>query len=212
MTEKQLVNEEIMPSFLKAGEVFQSEGIRVEPALDAAGLPGIMLVTPEESVTITMRPLDTDEELYRYRVTSFGCRTWTFPSIYMPDLMPAFPVLPRLYRCLRFGMPEEVTVEPDLVRMFQRTRLQGLYDRVEIFAPDVEFREEKDPETGQVFPFVLLREGEEELRFTYEAVLPAFHAAVLRIVHGQERAYLPEFGTLPEPEEYEAILEAAFSA
>lgn len=53
MTGNQLVNEEIMPSFLKAGKVFKKEGLRVEPALDASGLPGIMLIDAEESVTIT---------------------------------------------------------------------------------------------------------------------------------------------------------------
>ncbi len=211
MTGNQLVNEEIMPSFLKAGKVFKKEGLRVEPALDASGLPGIMLIDAEESVTITMRPLDTDEELYQYRVSSFGYDTWTFPSIHMPDQMPAFPVLPRLYSCLRFGMPEKVTGEPDLMRMFQRTRLQGFYDRIEAFAPDVAFMEEKDPETGKNVPYVLLREGTEELRFTYEYVIPRFHAAVLQIAHEEERAYLPEFGSLPDRKEYEAILQTAFS-
>ncbi len=53
---------------------------------------------------------------------------------------------------------------------------------------------------------LLVFTDEEELRITYDFIFPERSLCILHIISGGEHIFLPEFGKLPEGDEYALIL------
>ena len=203
--ETAMIDEEMMDSLKKAMQQFQEDGVDTLPAIGPYRDPGFLLVYPDETITISCCRIDTEETpLYRYTLFVYDGEPWSFPCFFMPAEYEGILLLPMLYRAIRFGMPGERD-DAEIQRAYAVTRLPHLQEI--LLSLSMESRVIEEPDGT---PCVVAEEGEEEVRFSYEAVFPEWEAAVLKIEGEEETALLPEFGPLLTREEYEVLLSHVF--
>ena len=193
MNENTYINDVLLPSLDSAAEVFRKDGIRAELSIGPSGAPGILLIYPEENLTISCDPLDSDgeQQLFYYEVSCFGDRPFGFPSVYLPEKMDVFPFLPRMYRWLRFGMGEDAPSDHGVAAIYARTRLQGLMGELMELGYDPELINAVQDGSEEVLPGLRIPEGDEELIFTYRYVIPEQQICMLSVTCGEEAAFLP---------------------
>ena len=211
MDENNVMENELLSSLEEAAECFREEGIETAFTVGPYGEPGILLLRPKEDLTISCELAETEEgeELYIYRVGAFGNRIWRFPALNPPKELPAFPFLPRIYDALRFGMEENVWDE-DLPFYFARTRIGGLAEILFSLGFEVSLSDAAEEGDSGIVPALFVREGEEELVFSYRCIFTEDQLSVLRIECGEDRAYLPEVGGLPDASLYALLLPQVF--
>lgn len=211
MDENTYISEVLLPSFEKAGELFQEEGIETLPALSPEGDPGLLLLSPpvfeEEGgdVLISCRRMDSGErELYRYMVSHPDYDPWVFPCLYSPEEFEGLPLLPLLYRYLLPGEPDNRR-EDSAAELYGRIRLPYLRDCLSELGLDTALLEKPDGTA-----FLLGEEAGSPVRLSVEIAFPEWQASILRIETGTGDALIPEFGAPMEREDYASLLSAAF--
>ena len=199
------VDEEMLDSLQKAMELFQEHGIDTLPSIGPYQDPGFLLVYPDETINLSCCRIDTEETpLYRYTLFVYDGEPWSFPCFFMPAEYEVILLLPMLYRAIRFGMPDDRDDE-EIQRAYAVTRLPHLQEILLSLTMESRPMEQSD---GTLC--VIVEEGEEEIRFSYEVIFPEWETAILRIEGEEETALLPEFGPLMSKEQYEKILPHAF--
>ena len=199
-------DEMLLPALDEAAAVFRENGIQTELSLGSQDAPTILLTFPDQRIGISCISLDTEKDgsLFHYVLSSQGERSWSFPAIYPPASHPAFPYLPKLYDCLRFGMPDETTEEA--AEAFRHPRLLKLQETLSSLGLTTGLLEHEDPSTGFTSSSLTVYTEEAEILFTYDFIFPSLSLSILHITCGGEHIFLPECGELPSAQELTILL------
>ncbi len=203
--EEYFPDEMLLPALDEAASVFRENGIRTELSLGSGDAPTILLTFPDQSICISCMSIDmeADSRVFHYVLSSQGERSWSFPSIFPPTSLPAFPYLPKLYDCLRFGMPGDTSEEA--AEAFRHLRLLSLQDRLSELGLTTGLVEKEDASTGVSSSLTVYTE-EEEILFNYDFIFPSLSLAVLHIICGGDHIFLPECGEVPSASELSVLL------
>ena len=198
--------EMLLPLLDEAAAVFREKGVLTELSLGAGDAPTIQLTFPEQTMSISCMAMETEEgqPVFHYAMSSPGERSWSFPAVEPPTALAAFPYLPKLYDCLRFGMTDEESEEE--AEAFRHPRLLALQDTLSNLGLTTSLVEHEDPATGETATSLTIFTEDVEILLTYDFVFPALSLAVLHIICGGEHIFLPECGALPPASVFSTLL------
>lgn len=192
--EVDFTEEMLLPSLDEAAAVFRKEGIATDLSLDRGEVPTILLTCPKRRISLSCGLVDTESEyaVFHYTLSCEGERSWSFPALYPPTMLPAFPFLPKLYECLCFGMTEGAGREAE--EAFSNPRLTALQGALSSLGLTSALTEREDPSEGATASSLTILTGEEEIPLTYAFIFPELSLAVLHLIYHGEHIFLPECG------------------
>jgi len=192
--EVDFTEEMLLPSLDEAAAVFRADGVATDLSLDDGEVPTILLTFPGRRISLSCCSLDADTEyaVFRYMLSCEGERSWSFPALYPPTMLPVFPFLPKLYECLCFGMGEGAGKEAE--EAFRQTRLTTLQEELSSLGLTSALTEKEDPADGSTGSSLTILTEDEEIFLTYDFIFPERSLAVLHLIFHGDHVFLPECG------------------